>query len=117
MLSEVNVHGLHSGALRAAAEEGTPGASLSAAVSLSLFLTTRLSQQMALTLTPKHREAADSRVGHPEPTRACVTDKRALRGHRAGKTKDWTLASAFVLHNSFPFNQAQMVKYDQKQKR
>lgn len=119
VLSEVTVHGLHSGALRAS------GSSLSAAASLSLLLTTRLSQQMALTLTPKDREAADNRVGRcetklcgPSRTNPCVTDKRALRGHRAGKTKDWTLASAFVLYIflTFLFNQAQMVKYDQKQK-
>lgn len=108
MLTEVNVPGLHSGAPRAAAEGVASGGSRSAAVSLSLFLTTRLSQQMALTLTPKHREAADNRVGRcetelcrPSRTNPCVTDKRALRGHRAGKTKDWTLASAFVLDHFF----------------
>lgn len=91
MLTEVNVPGLHSGAPRAAAEGVASGGSRSAAVSLSLFLTTRLSQQMALTLTPKHREAADNRVGR------CETD--LCRPSR-----------------TFLFNQAQMVKYDQKQK-
>lgn len=79
LLSEVNVPGLHSGALRATAEEGASGASLSAAVSLPLFLTTRLSQQMALTLAPKHGEAADNHAGYlcetkcrPSRTNPCV---------------------------------------------
>lgn len=54
---EVNV------AQGAAVEDGASGGRLSAAVSLSLFLTTRLSQQMAATLTQGHHETADNRVG------------------------------------------------------
>ena len=54
MLSEVNVHGLHSGILGVMTEEVPRGERLFAAISLSLCLTTRLPQQMAPTLARRH---------------------------------------------------------------
>lgn len=63
VLSEVNVHGLHSGILGVVTEEVPQGERLFAAISLSLFLTTRLPQQMAPMLTLRHCEAMKNCVG------------------------------------------------------
>lgn len=52
-----NVHGLHSRILGVMTEEVPEGEHLFTAISLSLFLTTRLPQQMAPMLTQRHCEA------------------------------------------------------------
>lgn len=63
VLSEVNVHGLHSRVLGVMTEEVPQGERLFAAISLSLFLTTRLPQQMAPMLTLRNCEAMRNCVG------------------------------------------------------
>lgn len=79
VLSEVNVHGLHSGILGVVTEEVPPGERLFAAISLSLFLTTRLPQQMAPTLTLRHCEAMKSCVGRYN-TKMCSEFKSSQCG-------------------------------------
>lgn len=74
VLSEVNVHGLHSGILGVMTVEVPQGERLFAAISLSLFLTTRLPQQMAPTLTLRHCEAMKKCVGWYN-TKMCIESK------------------------------------------
>lgn len=66
VLWEVNVHGLHSRIRGWMTEEAPQGERLFPAISLSLFLTTRLPQQMALALTRRRCEATRSRAKLPE---------------------------------------------------
>lgn len=63
VLSEVNVHSLHSGILGVVTEEVPQGERLFAAISLTLLLTTRLPQQMAPVLTLWQYKAMKSCVG------------------------------------------------------
>lgn len=74
VLSEVNVHGLRSGILGVMTEEVPEGERLFAAISLSLFLTTRLPQQMAPMLTLRRREAMRNCVGRYN-TKMCRESK------------------------------------------
>lgn len=62
VLWEVNVRGLHSRIRGWMTEEAPQGERLFPAISLSLFLTTRLPQQMAPALTQRRREAPRSRA-------------------------------------------------------
>lgn len=91
VLWEVNVHGLHSGILGVMTEEVPEGERLFAAISLSLFLTTRLPQQMAPMLTQRHCEAMKNCVGWYNTT-MCRESKTQLVRINVKLTK-WDLNS------------------------